>query len=820
MQIFFILISFGLTALTVHLYQQGTRGAVVAVPLVLALAAMAWITRKADIPPEPAAEPHPPSPSKARRAAGGALLALGLALCTLASYRLTIAWHGSLLTWGPLFLCGLVMACLGADCAQGYLQRGTGGAGGADNRRRAAIAAAVFLLILAAGAWLRAYRLNWYPPPDGATTIEEFQFGNFSYQIINRNYRHWEWMQTSYPGALAFYLFGPSLVHARIHGVIFGTLSLIPLYLLLCRLRGYKAALFATALMAVCVWHFTCSRYNDAVYHGVFFVVICLALMVHSCRSPRLSLSLWIGFLSAAELYDYDAFKPLPIAVLIFFSARWGYSTVSALRVKDEEKMKSLLSLLRRGWKKPALLLLMMTLVSAPVISHALREPNRFFNGINRATHGGIGRSYYDTDDWSKFIGKRMVRFKDIVELLYYRAPGRAQHCTMFMPGDPALDLMTRTLLVLALTYALLHPLRRHNWFFLMMFALVIVGGGIVTNNLDIRRLPGLVPYAYILIGLLAGKVFSIVDNAHPRGKPGRWIFAALMAGTLALGIANYRYAFRKVYVLFGSTRFRNQYTLLTKLVNRLGKEDRPILITEYPLNFFRDNDYFWMIDMRKGGITSPDILTVPELLGNTQPPDDAVLIFQKPYDLEFLADWMRSLCPSLDFRSFGDAVDPEWARGIFCRITPEQREEIAGAREHMGLSAEYASLGEGPEIRIERIEPIISIATIPGVFKELAFHGSPNFGYKAKWTGYLNIPEGGSYEFSLKAQRGGGQLFIDNKEVGQGSRINLQRGSHPIMIEAEFKKDRAAGIRLLWKMPGVKSWEPVPLWKIASPGK
>lgn len=813
-----ILLSFGLAALAVHFYQIGVHGGPATILLGISLLFMAVVTRKPDRPEKPPIAPAPAAPTLTRRLIGIALLVTGLAGCALASYKLTVDWQNNLMGWAPIFFGGFVFTCIGVDFAQGYLRLQTATKTGPLLRRRGVLELAAFLLILAAAIWLRAYRLTWFPPPDGTTTLEECQFGNFAYQILNRNYRHWEWMQSSYPGALTFYFLGPSLLHARIHCVIFGILTVIPLYLIIRRIWGVKSALFAAALFAACIWHFTYSRYNDAVYHGAFFVTLCLAFLVYSCYSKRLSLILWVGFIAALELYDYDAYKGTPMLILIFFAIHWSSRAISSLRVKKGGKIKSLITLCAKGWKKPVLLLLIMGLVAAPIINQAVKNPNRYFNGIRRATGDDQGKSYYDTSDLSRFFDVRWTRLQRLVKVFYYRA-GYGDYVAVMMPDAPLFGLMARSLLVLALAYAFLHPLRRHNWFFLIVLFMVIVGGGIFTKNLDVRRLGAAAPYAFILIGLFAGKIFSSLDKRHPTKVPGRLLFVLLMACALANGIANYQYAFGRLYPYFKSPRFfKNQYTVLSKLVNTLGKDEKPVLITEYPLNFFQDNDYFWLIDMRDDGVASGDAVGVPELLKDIPPSGNPIIIFQNPYNLVILAEWMQSLSSGLDFKPFGEETDPVTTHGIFCRVTTEQREEICTVRPLKGLAVQYTSYGGDPEIRIQRLEPFISYASVPKIFRERAFFASRNQGYRAEWTGMLNIATSDSYWFSLQSRKGKGRLFIDDKEVISGSRVKLRAGRHNIRIEGEFPKSIRTGMRFNWKRQETAEWVPVPLWKIASP--
>ncbi|MDD5724486.1 MAG: glycosyltransferase family 39 protein [Syntrophales bacterium] len=814
-----ILLSLAPVVIAQHFYQTGAHTQAATALLILSLLAMAWATRRPDTPPEPCASPPPPRPPISSRTIGVAMLMVGLIACAAASYKLTMNWEGHLMSWAPIFLCGLIASSIGTDVAQGYLRRRIAGADSRHGQIQKVGEVIIFIIILAAAIWLRAYRLDWYPPPDGMTSTEEPQFGGSSYMILKGSYRPWLWMQTLYPGALTFHFLGPSLLHARIHGVIYGVLTLIPFYLLLRRLAGIKAALFAMALFATCVWHFTSSRYNDQVYHGVFFVTVSIALLIHSYRSPRLSLALWLGFFSALEFYDYDAFKATPVAVIIFFLCSYVSKIIALLCSKMPERFNAIVCLVKQEWKKQGLIILMMVLVSAPFVHKVAQSPHWYFDSISRAVGGTDGASYYDMSDMRNFLEKRWERLTRIAKALNYRA-NYGDYCAVVIPTDPLLDFTARVIFPISLTYALLHPLRRHNWFFLMMFFMV-VGGNVFTKNFDLRRFAGIVLYTYVLIGLFIGKVFLCLDSAYPSKRVSRMVFTVLMGCALATGIVNYRYAFHHVYVYYDTHFFRNQYTILTKLVNRcVRREDAPILITQYPLNFLQPNDFYWLIDMRSDGVASGDAVSIPELLRKAPPFRDTVLIFQRPYDFDLLRGWLRSLCPSLLFHPFGDRNDHPAYHALFCRITPRQRKEILDrVNNGTGLMAEYNSLDETAVLHTMRVEPFISLESVPDVWRKYIID-SGGRGYRATWIGTIGIPQSGSYAFSLHPPDGGGMLYIDSKAIPWSSDVKLERGNHAIRIEAEYKPPREMGIKLLWKTPESGSWNPVPLWKVARPAK
>lgn len=117
-------------------------------------------------------------------------------------------------------------------------------------------------------------------------------------------------------------LFGLNEWGVRMPDVLFGTLSLIILYLLVNSLtKNKKLALFSTLILAISPWHLQYSRAAFEVVLMLFFILAGCLTFWWAEKKNSLPLALLTGLLFALPLYAYNTaniFVPLLIAALFF----------------------------------------------------------------------------------------------------------------------------------------------------------------------------------------------------------------------------------------------------------------------------------------------------------------------------------------------------------------------------------------------------------------------------------------------------------------------------------------------------------------------
>ena len=170
-----------------------------------------------------------------------------------------------------------------------------------------------------------------------------------------------------------------------------------------------------------------------------------------------------------------------------------------------------------------------------------------------------------------------------------------------------------------------------------------------------------------------------------------------------------------------------------------------------------------------------------------------------------------------------------------------------AQAETQHGLNAKYYALSDLNTILISRIDPQIAWTynnwwePNNGIAETFKYSSASNSGipYEATWSGYLEIPESGTYTFGGRTDDyGGAQLYISGQWVdiaywhsswmiypGQRSKdhsggydlydpltISLTKGFYPINATMqEIDGVGAGGFEFDWKRPGQTQWEVVP---------
>jgi WD40 repeat protein/serine/threonine protein kinase len=99
------------------------------------------------------------------------------------------------------------------------------------------------------------------------------------------------------------------------------------------------------------------------------------------------------------------------------------------------------------------------------------------------------------------------------------------------------------------------------------------------------------------------------------------------------------------------------------------------------------------------------------------------------------------------------------------------------------------------------------------------AWKGGPADAFSVRWTGYLHIPKGGRYAFTLSSDDGA-RLFIDDAQVISNWKVNAEAARSPFIvfdegyhkIEVEyFEETYQASVELLWTDSADVAPSPVP---------
>ncbi len=268
----------------------------------------------------------------------------------------------------------------------------------------------VLISIICFAFFLRIFQVNKIPP---SLSWDEVSIGYNAYSILKTGRdEHQRFLPFDtfvaygdYKPPLAIYatvpsvaLFGLNEFGVRLPSVIFGTMTVLALFLLTFELfRSYPLSLVAGALLAVSPWHINLSRAGFEANIATFFVLLAFWFVVRAKRNPSLYYICWL---------------PLAFAVYTFNSARY-FSPIFAL------------GLVAFSWKgiqehkKQFLVgIILVFLLLVPIVPHLLSKEARLrFTEVNIFTDSSVIASSNERSAlegnvwWSKIIHNRRIGF-------------------------------------------------------------------------------------------------------------------------------------------------------------------------------------------------------------------------------------------------------------------------------------------------------------------------------------------------------------------------------------------------------------------------
>lgn len=737
--------------------------------------------------PRPRADPAGPvRPAGRWWWIGAGVAVAGFAAYAAGIYWLRTAWHARFDIAAPLTLAGVLVWSVGLGVVQ---------------RRwwpRARVRLpwwewTVLLAITAAGAFLRFHRFDYYPPPDGVCAVEEPQAGMIAYEILRGGERPWEFLGDRWLPVPLFAWLGVSLTTLRIPFAIVSALTVPALYLVLRQVVARPVALLATALFAVCAWHIQYARLGHNIFATTLVVVILYALCLRVHRHPALAWYPWIGFLSAYTLYTYAGYRGTTFFVGLFLLAS-AWTRIAAWR---RAVVPRAVAAARRDLAAAALGLGLAGLALAgPVlvlVEQLRKSPAYYFEAANRSL---LNEQYY-TRDVRAFVEQRVDRLLDTAAMFNHVGDASA---TFNLPLEPMLDPVTGTLFPVGLAYCLIWW--RHRWqgFFALTFLLLLLVGTTFVQNLDIRRLQGIIPLIFVLVAFFLDRVWRLGESAG--GRPAR---AVLASGALALaavtGWLNYeRFFVRTIGDPAVREAFQNRYTVLVRYVRSLPA-DAYVYVVGATYNFFLPSDFRWLLAEAPPGEVTGDLSPVLDGARGPWTGRDLRLVVESMYETRDLGAIVAERFPTVPCRMV-DHPDTALYAFLACdfgRNPPPPRLASGGVR------ARYYR-GDDPTPFLERLEPAISFGFQPRACRFPWAIGQPPC--RGEWEGQVEIPTAGRYAFLAEGHGSVTSLSIDGRPVRHD--VELDAGRHTVRMTARYGKpdEEKPGVRLRWLNPRTNTYE------------
>jgi hypothetical protein len=664
-----------------------------------------------------------------------------------------------------------------------------------------------FLLILGLGLFLRFYRYDEFPPPDGVCAVEEPQEGQGAFLTMEEGLRWWEFMLDRWLPVPFWMLFGRSLTTLRIPFTIVSWLTIIPLYLLLRQLVSRPSALFATGLFAICRWHLVYARLAHAIFGPTLpLILTAVYLCVRVHRRGGLAAYPWIGLLCGATLFAYAGYRGTTLFIGLFFviSLLWH---LRAWRRAGAESRPAVGFALRTQVAGILLFAVGLSSVALPLYGRLVYNPTFFVEAAVRATDDTL---YYSEDENIAWL-MRQRRLRQIAMMFLHSGDNSG---TFNLPGSPQLDPVSGALFVVGLIYCVIYAAYRFQGFFAVYFLVLLFMGTFFVHNFDIRRLQGLIPLIFVLIAFAIDR-FGHLTLAR-FGSRGRVVLATLAVILGGLAFAdNYDVYFRRMMHDRGvRTVFHNRYTIGYRYLLSLPQNAYLIAVTDM-VNFFAPSDYEWLWRSGPPGHSTSDL--TPLFRGEAGPwtgRELHLLIQQPQIEAPQLATLLAQRFPGAACAPFfhPDRSYPEfWTCDVPAAIEPRPWTGNVTARYYRGDAAEPL---------LVRQQPVISYAFFPEecmVYKGL--HQPP---CRAEYDATWHIDETDNYQLMVQAWQGELTVMLDGKVLHRGSSqkrnfviddmmqrgVRLQAGDHTLHIEAKLASLERSGVRVHVRREAAQQWE------------
>ncbi len=313
----------------------------------------------------------------------------------------------------------------------------------------------ILLGILALAIFVRVYQVDQYP---FGVWFDEALYGLHARHVLETSaFRPVFIDNLTFPHLLAYALslevFGAQTITGmRVVSALLASAGVVVAYLVGRELRGAWFGLLMAFLLAVLRWSIDFSRIAMTGAELSTFVLLTFYAALRLMRYGRLRDGLWFGLLLALGVYFYRSYEAQMIAVAVYLLVAYPF--------------------LRRRWRRTVALGL-TALVAAVVVVIPLIV---FFIDRNDIYMGRLNQVSIFNEDLSPgmtvtdAIGQSTLRH---LEMFHLRGDANGRHN---LPGEPELDPVIGSLLVIGLFMALRERRREHLFFALSLIAALLSG--------------------------------------------------------------------------------------------------------------------------------------------------------------------------------------------------------------------------------------------------------------------------------------------------------------------------------------------------------
>ncbi|MBI2567669.1 MAG: glycosyltransferase family 39 protein [Candidatus Schekmanbacteria bacterium] len=593
--------------------------------------------------------------------------------------------------------------------------------------------------------------------------------------------------------------FGPDVVTIRLATTVLALLAVALVWLLARELFGARAGIAAAALLAICRWHVTFSRFAMAMIVTTVFIPLALLLFQRSQRrlSPRLALL--AGLTIGVGLQFYYSMLTLPLIVALV----GGHGLLV-----EWDNRAARLGLI-------ALTLAAALFAYAPLMLYASEHPREFSQRVNtvsiikapslRAAVDLFARPSAERD---RVVGELKHTLDRHARMFHLVGDNNGRHN---LPGHPMLDPVTGLLFAIGLLWAVALVTDPRFSLLLLWFG-AMMASGVLTLAFEApqgARTFGSTAVIAVLASLPIAAVCGFL--AARSARLGRVAVAGAALAVAAAALENWTVFFERQ--LWDPAAWASYSTPQTKIAEVVRDEGGgadvyvvPVLSGTPTFTFVRGAPFSGVPFNRGGDLPLAD---------HGRP---ALVFFEGNEDTT--AELIGKFYPNATLEGFG---------------APRQ----GGGQEH-------------PILRIARI-PAADIGAVKGWKLRGAAAGGETAGERSlegsEWdwravglgaavvageiTGTLRISQDGAYEVELGSDPPA-TLAIDGERISSAggnepgavvSALHLARGNHLVAVSVSFAAPQAAtpstgpgrtGLRL--RGPGLSQLAPIPADRMFSP--
>ncbi|HTC22537.1 MAG TPA: glycosyltransferase family 39 protein [bacterium] len=569
-----------------------------------------------------------------------------------------------------------------------------------------------------------------------------------------------------YQLALWFKCFGSSYQTFHVFFALFALAAFPFIYFVFRQWAGPRVALLALFFLAVMRWHLIFSRNGFPTIQVPFYLFVTLYFWIKWTQNRKIAPLLASAVFCGLGLYTYQSFKAVPFLMLAFSFYEYSRSG-------------------RKPGVRRAILVffLLVTILVTPLLYYMTLQ-------------GSVGNREREL-----FIGKTVVEEQSLVPLLRVWAgtalmfnregESNARHN---IPGHRMLDDVSAVFFILGLGLAWRNRKEPQAFYPLVGLGVMSLTCLLTVDPAHANRLLVLTPFIALFC---AQALWAFADGISVKDK---WL------SRLALGVLLGAAAVQNAYAYFIEEAQNHDCWLAYGVEQNYIGRDIEDLEKAQPgrFNYFLASCYFGNHTIAYLSYPARDRvfdLEAQKLEGANPFPSDMDAVFFLEQGRMGLLDLLK-----LEFPHGQDQVLRDWDGRTLVYIYQVPASDLRAFHGwNHGLKGTYFQSSQWTaKPSAIRWDPVLNF-TYKGDFP---FTDYPPF--RIRWTGSLNVPQTGGYQFQVLTSDSG-QLWLDGKPVSLEKPLRLTVGAHKLRLDFEKDGGDEMVLHLVWKKPGEEKWEVVP---------